>query len=218
MKSYVELLEEAIEQYVGPPVLARMKTDPASALALSHQTVDATLLFMDVRSFSQASKSLSLEDLISELNNYHALVSEVLVRHHGFIDSLIGDEVFAIFGISNDRHADDACSAAVECLAALAVLNKRPEAKVPFNVGIGINSGKVVLGNIGSKYKLKFTAIGDNVNLAARMERSTAEYKCNIILTEHTRKLLTLNYNTRELDSVSVKGMEAPLTVYSLEV
>jgi adenylate cyclase len=160
---------------------------------------------------------MSPGEVALELNNYLATVSEVLVRHNAFIDSLIGDEIFAIFGLSGVHHADDACRAALECLDALTALNKRPEAKVPFKVGIGINSGKVVLGNIGSRYRLKFTAIGDNVNLGARMEQSTAQYGCSVILTEHTKRLLTQGFIARELDSVAVRGLEAPLTVYSLE-
>jgi adenylate cyclase len=123
--------------------------------------------------------------------------------------------IFAIVGISSDNHADDACNAALECLNALGVSNMRPDKK-GLDIGIGINSGKVILGNIGSKYRLKFTAIGDNVNLAARMESSSLQYKCNIILTENTRKLLTKGFNIKELDRVTVKGIEGQLIVYSL--
>jgi len=184
MKSYIELLEDALEQYVGSPVLRRIKSDPANALALCHELVDVTVFFSDVRSFSEASKGLSPSELAVELNNYLATVCEILLRHDAYIDSLIGDEIFAVFGLSSANHADDACSAALECLDAMATFNKRPNAKVPFDVGIGINSGKAMVGNIGSRYKLKFTALGDNVNLGARMEGSTAQYGCKVILTE----------------------------------
>jgi adenylate cyclase len=217
MKPYIELLEDAVEQYVGAPVLQRIRTDPSNALAVSQQVVEVTVFFMDLRSFSQWTKGMSPEEIAFELNNYLATVSEILVRHNAYIDSLIGDEVFAIFGLSGTHHADDACSAALECLAALEALNKRPNAKVSLDVGIGINSGKVMLGNIGSRHKLKFTAIGDNVNLGARMERSSAQYGCHVVLTDTSRKLLTLRFETREIDTVSVKGMDAPLLVYSLE-
>jgi len=217
MREYVEVLEEAIEQYVGLPVLDRLRADPQKALILYQESIEATMLFMDVRSFSQYSQKLTLDSLMSELNNYLAKMSEIIIRHHGFIDSLIGDEIFAIFGIAGDHHADDACNTAVECLTTLETYNKRADSKVPFEIGIGINSGKVVLGNIGSKYKLKFTAIGDNVNLAARMERLTAQYKCNIILTENTMKLVTMDFQTRELDTVYAKGLEGKLNIYSLQ-
>jgi adenylate cyclase len=91
------------------------------------------------------------------------------------------------------------------------------DSRSKFNVGIGINSGKVILGNIGSKYKLKFTAVGDNVNLAARMESETAKYQCPILLTEYTKQLLTMEFNIKELERISVKGLEGQLIVYSLQ-
>jgi adenylate cyclase len=179
--------------------------------------VDVTVFFSDARSFSEASKGMSPSDLADELNNYLAIVCEILLRHDAYIDSLIGDEIFAVFGLSSAHHADDACSAALECLDGMATLNKRPNAKVPLDVGIGINSGKAMVGNIGSRYKLKFTALGDNVNLGARMEGATSQYGCKVILTEHTKELLSKDFTTRELDTVSVGGRAAPLAIYSLE-
>jgi adenylate cyclase len=94
MKAYVEVLEDAIEQYVGLPVLNRIKAYPANALAIYQQLIEATMLFMDVRSFSQLAKSIPLDSLMSELNNYLSKMSEIIVHHHGFIDSVIGDEIF----------------------------------------------------------------------------------------------------------------------------
>jgi adenylate cyclase len=136
-------------------------------------------------------------------------MSEIIIRYNGFVDSLNGDAIFAVFGISNNRHADDACNAAIECLRSLDEFN--------MSVGIGINSGKVILGNIGSKYKLKFTAVGHNVNLAARMESETAKYQCPILLTEYTKQLLTMEFNIKELERISVKGLGGQLMVYSLQ-
>jgi adenylate cyclase len=217
MKSYVELLEDALEQYVGPPVLRRIKEDPTNALQLSHEIAEVTLFFTDVRSFSQTSRRMSPSELASELNRYLATACEVLFKHDAYIDSLIGDEIFAVFGLSSAKHADDACGAALECMEAIAALNMLREVKVPFDVGIGINSGKALVGNIGSKRKLKYTAIGDSVNLGARMERLTAQYGCHIILTEYTKRLLSRDFTTRELDMVSVGGSEARLAIYSLE-
>ena len=158
-----------------------------------------------------------LEDLMSELNGYLAIMSEIIVRNRGFIDSIIGDEIFAIFGISKDHHADDACNAAIEYLKALGIHNKRQGNKVFFDIGMGINSWNVVLENIGSKYKLKFTVMGDNVYLAARMEGSTLQYKCNVMLTENTKKLLTQEHDMKELGSIPVKGFEGEIRVYSLQ-
>ena len=217
MESYVKVLEEAILQYVGSPVLNRLKADPTNALKLSRQLVDATMLFMDLRSFPQSSKNVLPDKLLDYLNIYFEKMSEIIIRYNGFVDSLIGDTIFAVFGISNNRHADDACNAAIECLRSLDEFNMRLDSRSKFNVGIGINSGKVILGNIGSKYKLKFTALGDNVNLASRMESETAKYQCPILLTEYTKQLLTMDFNITELERISVKGSEDQLIIYSLK-
>ena len=217
MDSYVKELEEAILQYVGSPVLNRLKADPTNALKLSRQLVDATMLFMDLRSFPQSSKNVLPDELLDYLNIFFEKMSEIIIRYNGFVDSLIGDTIFAVFGISNNRHADDACNAAIECLRSLDEFNMRLDSRSKFNVGIGINSGKVTLGNIGSKYKLKFTAVGHNVNLASRMESETAKYQCPILLTEYTKQLLTMEFNIKELERISVKGLEGQLIVYSLQ-
>jgi adenylate cyclase len=218
MESYLKALEAAILQYVGSPVLDRLRADPANALQLSRQLVDATILFTDIRSLNDLLKDIPEEKLFDDLNVYFERMSEVIVRNNGFVDSLIGDSIFAIFGISSSHHADDACNAAVECLKSLDKFNMGHESLAKFEMGIGINSGKVMLGNIGSKYKLKFTAMGDNVNLASRMEGLTKEYHRPIMLTEYTKELLTIGFNTRELDAISVIGLDRKLTVYSLEV
>lgn len=217
MESYVKALEEAILQYIGSPVLNRLKADPTNALKLNHQLVDATMLFMDLHSFSQISMRVPQDKVLDYLNIYLERMSEIIIRYNGFVDSIIGDEIFAIFGISNNHHADDACNAAIECLRSLHDLNIRFGSRPIFDAGIGINSGKVILGNIGSKYKLKFTAVGDNVNLGARMESETTKYQCPILLTEFTKQLLTLEFNIKELERISVKGLEGQLIIYSLQ-
>jgi class 3 adenylate cyclase len=168
MGTYIEALEAAIQQYVGQPVLNRLRADPANALQLSRQLVEATILFTDIRSLNDISKGIPQEKLFDDLNVYFERMSEVIIRNNGFVDSLIGDSILAVFGIVNGYHADDACNAAVECLRSLEEFNAGRDSSAKFETGIGINSGKVMLGNIGSKHKLKFTAVGDNVNLASR--------------------------------------------------
>jgi adenylate cyclase len=217
MGTYIEALEAAIQQYVGQPVLNRLRADPANALQLSRQLVEATILFTDIRSLNDISKGIPQEKLFDDLNVYFERMSEVIIRNNGFVDSLIGDSIFAIFGIVNGHHADDACNAAVECLRSLEEFNARRDSRAKFETGIGINSGKVMLGNIGSKHKLKFTAVGDNVNLASRMESLTKEYHRPIIITEYTKKLLTIDFKIKELDGISVIGLDRKLIVYSLQ-
>ena len=121
MDSYLKALEAAILQYVGSPVLSRLRADPANALQPSRQLVEATILFTDIRSLNDISRNMSQEKLFDDLNAYFERMSEVIIRNSGFVDSLIGDSILAIFGIANDHHADDACAAAVECLESLCV-------------------------------------------------------------------------------------------------
>jgi adenylate cyclase len=217
MDTYVTLLEEAILQYVGLPVLERLKTDPVNALKLNRQPIDATILFTDIRSFSGLLEKFPIDILLDDLNVYFGRMSEIILRHHGFVDSLNGDAICAIFGISNSNHADDACSAAIECLESLSEFNIGRDMRFKFEMGIGINSGKVLLGNIGSKHKLQFTASGHMVNLASRMEGLTKKYQCNVVMTELTKKLLTIDLRTKELDRVSVTGLQGQLILYSLQ-
>jgi adenylate cyclase len=218
MEPYVEALESAILQYVGLPVLNRLRSDPARALQLGAQPVEATIIFTDIRSFNDVAKDIPPEKLVDALNEYFDKMCEVIIKNNGFVDSLIGDSIFAIFGISNSNHANDACIAATECLKSLNELNIRRDSRVRFEMGIGINSGKVMLGNIGSKNKLKFTAVGDNVNLASRMESLTKEYRRPIILTEYTKQFLTMDFSLKELDRIQATGLKRKLIVYSLQI
>jgi adenylate cyclase len=217
MDPYVEALERAVTCYAGRPVLERIKADPAHALELSRKNIVATLFFMDVRSFTKVNEKLSSDELLDELNAYFAAVSEIVVRHDGFIDSLIGDALFAIFGLSGGKHADDACAAAVDIGRALADFNRRPERAFPFAVGIGINTGLVTLGNVGSRHKLKYTAVGDMVNFASRLEGLTREYGVTALVSESTRRALTGEFKTSEVGRLKVKGREELVAVYSLE-
>ena len=217
MDSYLKALEAAILQYVGSPVLSRLRADPANALQPSRQLVEATILFTDIRSLNDISRNMSQEKLFDDLNAYFERMSEVIIRNSGFVDSLIGDSILAIFGIGNGHHADDACNAAVECLRSLEEFNMGRDSSAKFETGIGINSGNVLLGNIGSKHKLKFTAVGDSVNLASRMESLTKEYRKPILISEYTKKLLTKDFIIEELDGISVAGLDRKLIIYSLQ-
>ena len=153
MKSYLETLEDAIGKYLGSIVLQRIKEDPMTALELNLQSIEATMLFMDLRAFTQIATKTSPGKLMNELNLYLKTMSEIVIRNNGHIDSIIGDAIFAIFGISGAHHADDACRTAIECLNAIDKLNKGDRGgKLSFDLGIGINSGTVMLGNIGSEH------------------------------------------------------------------
>ena len=217
MANYTEFLENAILQYLGPIVLQKIKSGSESAFDLDYTNFDTSLMVIDVRSFTQISDNWRTENLQTDLNKYLELQSEIITRHNGYIDSLMGASIFSIFGLTPGNHADDACSAAIECLSALRSFNQLNSSRIPFDIGIGINSGQVAIGNIGSKYKLKFTAMGKMVNMAFRMQGITLSYKCNIIISENTQRLLTSTFNLRELDKLQVKGFTDKVAIFSLE-
>ncbi len=216
MSDYVHLLEEAVRRYAGPPVLDLIKSDPRHALDFGHSNIEATLYFMDLRGFTRYTTQLSADTIMDELNLYFQTVSGVIIRHAGFIDSLIGDALFVIFGLYGGNHADQACAAALECQDALARVNAEPGRHFPFDAGIGINTGVVTVGNVGSAHKAKYTALGNMVNIAARMESLTAEYDARIIISECTRRKLTTPFSTRQLGAVSVKGLDMEIGVHAL--
>jgi adenylate cyclase len=219
MDPYTRTHEDAIMQYVGIPVLDLLRKDPENALKLSRRNIPATIFFADIQAYADMADDNNPEKMIDHLNIFYELTSEIILRNNGFIDSFIGDSVFAVFGISKKQHADDACKAAVECIKSLDQLNNKRQNDAKIKAGIGINSGIVTIGTIGSKHKLKFTALGDTVNWASKMESLTRKYKCDIILTESTQKSLTLNYKTKELDKIPVKtGSEKKFSIYTLMV
>ena len=216
MATYIELLEEAVRRYAGAPVLDLIKTGPKQALGFERRNIEATLFFMDLRSFTRYTTQLPADTIMEELNLYFLTVSDLIVRHSGYIDSLIGDALFAIFGLEGGHHADLACAAALECLAALADINERPGRPFPFEAGIGINTGVVTVGNVGSPIKAKYTAMGGMVNLAARMEGLTAKYDTGIIITECTKRKLTKKFAMHELGVIPVKGLDIDMRIHAL--
>jgi adenylate cyclase len=217
MDEYVERLEEAVRRFAGPPVLELIRSDPGRALEPYQKNVAATLFFMDLKSFSRQISNLSPGRVFEELNLYFARTADIIVNRRGLVNSLIGDAIFAIFGLEGGPHADDACAAALECRQALASLNDRPDRALVFEAGIGINTGVVLVGNIGSRHKMKFTAIGDMVNLASRMESLTGQYQADILITASTKKSLAGTFTTKELGRVPVKGLGDGIAIYSLE-
>ena len=217
MKCYIEKLEAALKMYVGDPILQRIKDDPNNALLVNKEIIEATMMFIDIRGFTRMSKEIVSGKLLEYLNIYLEKMSEIILRNNGYVDSFIGDGIFAVFGITQENHANDACHSAIECIQSMEDLNGKGLSNVSIDIGIGINTGRVSLGNIGSKFKLKFTVMGDMVNMASRMEGLTSKYKKSIIISEYTRNQISESFRTREIEHLSVKGLDNSLTIYSLE-
>ena len=150
-----------------------------------------SVLFSDLRGFTSITEKGDPEDLVEQLNEYFTRMVDIVFRNGGTVDKFVGDMVMALFGAPVDdvNHADDAVTTAVEMVRELGELNRRwaAEGRVQLDIGIGVNSGDMIAGNIGSSAIMSYTVIGDNVNLGARLESLNKEYQTRIIISEATR-------------------------------
>jgi adenylate cyclase len=181
-----------------------------------------TVLFSDIRGFTTVTEKGQPEQLVGQLNEYFSRMVEVVFRHHGTVDKFVGDMVMALFGapVDDPDHAEHAMAAAVEMVDVLGHLNRkwRAEGKVPFDIGIGVNSGEMIAGNIGSSSIMSYTVIGDNVNLGSRLESLNKEYRTRIIISDATRTRLQGQYTIRALGDVTVKGKTVPIAIFEVVV
>lgn len=216
MSDYVKLLENTIVKYNGKHILSNVKKDGLDFLKIHSKKSEATYMFIDIKGFTKISDQIITGTLLDDLNIYFSGISDSILKNNGYIDSFIGDAIFAFFGLANKYHADDACKSALDSLDKLNIINQKIKNKNVFQVGIGINTGLSAIGNIGSNLKLKFTAMGDAVNIASRMESLTSKYNAQIIISENTKSKLTKNFAMNKLDTVAVKGLPEKVTVYEL--
>ena len=153
-----------------------------------------TVLFSDIRGFTSMTEKGNAEELVAQLNEYFSTMVEVVFRHHGTVDKFVGDMVMALFGapVDDGDHAEHALAAAVEMVSKLGELNSKwlAERRVQLDIGIGINSGDMIAGNIGSERIMSYTVIGDNVNLGSRLESLNKEFRSRIIISDATRMRL----------------------------
>ncbi len=209
----------AFDRYVPPAVVEEVLKNP-DLLNLGGEKRNLTVLFSDIRGFTSLSEKTSPEKLIYCLNYYLGKMTDKVFYYNGLLDKYIGDAVMAVYGapIPRDDHADMACVTALEMIDALKEVGEfwQNEGLDKPRIGIGINSGDMVVGNIGSYKHFDYTVIGDEVNLASRLEGLTKEYGASIIIGENTKNLLKRKYVVRELDLVKVKGKLKPVKIYHL--
>jgi adenylate cyclase len=208
----------AFQQYVSPEVIRRLLNDPER---VKPRKTDVTVLFSDIRGFTTISESLDAQELADLLNAYLTEMTRIIFHHRGTLDKYIGDAVMAIWGAPFDEpnHAERCCFGAVNMLTRLAELQSswREQGKPILDIGIGINTGVASVGNMGSSLRYGYTAIGDAVNLASRLEGLNKEYGTHILISESTQKELhTDKLMLREIDLIRVKGKLQPLTIYEI--
>jgi adenylate cyclase len=210
------LITQRFGQYVPPELVSRMLLDP-NRYSMDSRRADLTVLFSDVRSFTSIAEGLAPEALAELMNAYLTAMTEVIRRHGGTLDKYIGDAIVAFWGapVDDPEHARHAVMAALEMQAELETLNKRfGDRNWPaLQVGIGINTGPMTVGDMGSRIRLAYTVIGDAVNLGARLEGLTKDYGVGILVGETTRER-TPDMIYRELDRVQVKGKEQAVTIF----
>lgn len=194
------------------------QTEDAEMAVGEKRTV--AILFSDIRSFTVISEHNSAESIVSFLNAYLERMVRIIRSHGGFIDKFIGDAILGIFGapISYEDNAARAVRAAREMAAAVREVNVDglvlPEAG--FAIGVGVHEGTVIVGNIGSQDKFDYTVIGDNVNLASRLEGLTKHYHAQVLMSDVVYRKTAEEINGREVDTVRVKGKEQPTTLYTM--
>jgi len=206
-------------RYVSRDVYKQLMAHPELA-ALGGGRREMSVLFSDLRGFTTITEKGNPEELVQQLNEYFTRMVEIVFRNGGTVDKFVGDMVMALFGAPVDDvdHADDAVTAAVEMVRELGELNRRwaSEGRVQLDIGIGVSSGDMIAGNIGSSAIMSYTVIGDNVNLGARLESLNKDYKTRIIISEATRASLGKSYEMRPLGGVVVKGKTRPVEIFEV--
>jgi adenylate cyclase len=179
-----------------------------------------TVLFSDVRGFTTISESLPPEQLVEIMNTYLTAMTEIVFANGGTLDKYIGDAVMAFWNAPLDQpdHAIRAARTAIQMQNKLAEMNKEKifPNEIELKIGIGINTGEMIVGNMGSETRFDYTVLGDNVNLGARLESLTKEYGVGIIVSESTRAEVGDAIVTRELGEAAVKGKKTQVLIHEL--
>ncbi len=214
-------IRSAFQQYMAPELVNQLLQDPKK-LTYGGSLQEITVLFSDIRSFTTYSESHTPQETVNILHEYLTEMVTIITSNQGILDKFVGDEVMALFGtpVPLPNHALNACKVALEMRVKLTEMQNKwlAEGRQSFDIGIGINTGTAVVGNLGSEQIFDYTAIGDTINLGARLEGINKEYNTEkkIIISEFTlekvQDLVEVNY----LDSVTVKGKTKPVKIYEL--
>jgi len=209
----------AFQYYLTASVVNEILKDP-SKLKLGGDKKNLSVMFSDIRGFTSISEKLTPEELVHLLNEYLTAMTDVVFKYDGLLDKYIGDAIMAVFGAPLDQpdHALRACRTGIEMMSELRRLREKwaAEGRPDVNIGVGINTGDMVVGNMGSQMRFDYTVIGDSVNLASRLEGTNKEYGTNIIISEFTYEAVKDEIFCRELDAVRVKGKKYPVRIFEL--
>jgi adenylate cyclase len=211
-------VRNTLSRYLAPQVAEQMLANADINLGGTAQT--ATVLFSDIRDFTTISERLGPRDTVAMLNEYFSQMVEAINAEQGILDKFIGDAVMALFGVPfpAEDDADRAVRAALSMQTRLGELNRRraERGESALQIGIGLSTGELVAGNVGSPKRMDYTVIGDTVNLSARLESATKAYGVCILLSDGTQRALRGDYPLREIDRVRVKGKLEAATLFQL--
>jgi adenylate cyclase len=212
-------IKGAFQYYLTASVINEMLKDPTK-LKLGGDKKDLSVLFSDIRGFTSISEKLTPEALVQLLNEYLTAMTNVVFHYDGLLDKYMGDAIMAVFGAPLDQpdHPVRACRTALGMMAELKKLQAKwsDEGRPVMNIGVGVNTGDMVVGNMGSEMRFDYTVMGDAVNLGSRLEGINKEYGTNIVISEYTHEKVKDIFLFRELDSVRVKGKNQPVRIYEL--
>ncbi len=202
-------------KYVSPDVVSQLLAHPPE---LGGVDKELTVLFSDIRGFTSLSEGMTPQELVNHLNLYLTAMTDCIHEYKGTLDKYVGDEIMCFWGapLEQPDHAELASKCALKMMEVLHKMNSEWPDNRKINIGIGLNSGVMTVGNMGSQGRMNYTLMGDNVNLGARLEGTNKEYHTNIIISENTYQYLQEQVVVRELDNIRVKGKNKPVLIFEL--
>ena len=211
-------LRNTMSRYMSKSVVDKLLESGDAVLGGTGREV--SVLFSDIRGFTTISERLGARETVAMLNEYFTDMVDIVFAHHGILDKYIGDMIMAVFGsvLADKEDPDNAVTVGTRMMVALRQLNARKAAggQEPIRIGVGISTGYVVAGNIGSLKRLEYTVIGDRVNLAARLESANKYYGTGILICDATAARLKREVQLRELDLIRVRGMQSPVSIFEV--
>lgn len=214
-----EMIKRAMGKYISKDVMKRVLMN-LDKLKLGGTRAVVTVLFVDIRNFTQISEQLTPSDVTAVLNEYFSTIEPIIAKYHGIINKYMGDGALAIFGepINDENHAMNAILCGNEIKESVKKLKEKfiLENKPNIDIGIGINTGEVFAGNIGTEERLEYTVIGDNVNLAYRIESYNQLLKTQFLISEYTYEYVKDYVDVLKLSQVSIKGKSKPIDIYEI--
>jgi adenylate cyclase len=212
-------LKKAFSHYVSPQLVDHIIRDSA-ALTLGGMKKEISVLFSDIQGFTNLSEKLKPEEVVAMLNSYLEDMTKIVFENKGTLDKYIGDAIMAFWGapLEDPEHAYHACLTAMNMHEKMEMIRQKflKENGIELRMRIGINTGDMIVGNVGSSVRFDYTVIGDNVNLASRLEGANKIYGTSILISDRTYQHVQDKFEFRELDIIRVKGKQQPVIIYEL--